>query len=261
MSNFSYLDEELCAKALKKSLARILQEISYDEFLLDVEHGDYSRFPQDYHWLFEKWIDRKRPKSLYVFITINLRDDSYLQSFIHAVHKSSGKVWIRWFVYSFEQRSIGGPEYKGYHCHMLLHRGTKTPSVVVSEFRSTFRTLVNTDNSHCLNFKWIPRDVVDKKIAYILGEKQEKKRSLVERDNEMRQYHGLLSHYCSESSPCPCRNSKNQEEIDSILTSDLPDTQNALCTAEELPSELSEKASTSSQVSAHGGVRDGIEST
>ncbi len=248
-------------KCLKKALQKILIEISYDEFMKEIEHGDYSRFPHATHYLFEKFFDRKRPKPLYVFITLNLKDDNYFNSFQSCIEKSVTKKWIEWYMYAYEQRSTEGSEFTGYHVHMLLCRGRKSPSEVKREFQLTFRQLINVGNHHCLNFKFICKDHIHQKIDYILGEKQSKKAALCDRDVEMRKLNDLEDHYCSEFSPCPCRNSKNEEEIDSQLPSDIPETLDALWSAEKLPQKLSEEASTSSFVSPSRSPRDGIEST
>ncbi len=253
----SNLDINSSSKSLQKALQKILTEVAYDEFMYEVEHGDYSRFPQDIHYLFEKWMDRKRPKPSYVFITLNLKDDLFFPSFIQRISKSVLKKWIVWYVYAFEQRSQSGPEYGGYHVHMLINRGQKSPSLVKNEFKTTFRQLIATDNPHCLNFKFIDYSVIDQKIDYILGEKQSKKLALVDRDREMRKFFLLDDHYCSESSPCPCRNSKTEEENDDFI-SDIP-VSNAISQEKDIFEET--EASTSADRNSYDGCPDGIEST
>lgn len=139
-------------------------------------------------------LDKKEEcKSTWVFITINPKDDSNVDVFISTVHKAVSKKWISEARYVFEQRSELPGVFSGFHCHILIKRGTKPPSQVRNEFNGTFRSLVGSLRH--IDFKWATDKTYVNFLKYIEGNKEDGKLSKVNVDKEWRAIKGLRDTY------------------------------------------------------------------
>jgi hypothetical protein len=145
----------------------------------------------DKHWGKKQW----------VFITVNPDPKCKLQAFVTTVLKRAlTKKWITKAYAAFEQRGETQEEAgKGFHVHILLHRGGKSRSQMMKEFKSTFKGLCALGNpkteGSILNLKAIDDRLVQSKVDYMLGRKTDVKMAKVQIDRWWRQQLGLQPVY------------------------------------------------------------------
>eukprot|EP00481_Brizalina_sp_1-RS-2013_P003553 TRINITY_DN962_c0_g1_i2.p1 TRINITY_DN962_c0_g1~~TRINITY_DN962_c0_g1_i2.p1 ORF type:complete len:138 (+),score=12.85 TRINITY_DN962_c0_g1_i2:229-642(+) len=96
----------------------------------------------------------------HIFLTINPPPAMNLQDFHNKVNKTISKNWIEGYIYVLEQRGENLEEIgKGFHTHILLKlRGHKRKSEIDREIKNTWKKILDTDNYHILNIKYIDDD-------------------------------------------------------------------------------------------------------
>lgn len=139
-------------------------------------------------------IKKEKLKSSHVFITINPSEDDLLQ-LLDRLKKCFTKSWLKAYLYSIEQRSSNSETaFYGYHVHILLPRGDKSPCEIIREIRSTFKGICGNDKS--IDFKWVCGRGTINCYNYILGVKSsEDKEQKSLRDVEFRLLKGLQPYY------------------------------------------------------------------
>lgn len=134
-----------------------------------------------------------------VFITISPRPDVDFQDFLSVVNRLFSKVWLRDYIYVFEQRgdnedNIG----KGFHLHGLLYRNGKKFSEVRREVISTIKKVVDINVFSAYEVKLVKDDDdnVKKILNYMLGEKADDyKHPKQVMDRVWREKNNILSYY------------------------------------------------------------------
>lgn len=151
----------------------------------------------------------------YIFVTINPKcptvlDTPFVRKFVKQVTKAMSKKWITEAIWAFEVRSrevdIAGTEeipihnilYGGLHVHCLLKHDKKTyPSHHKREFLNTFKGYVGHPKHVCI--KYIKEADYPRVLAYINGEKDEEKLTMVGNDREFRNDFNLEATYSKSS--------------------------------------------------------------
>lgn len=134
-----------------------------------------------------------------VFITVSPRPDVLFQDFINTVNKLFSKVWLKNYIYVFEQRgdnedNIG----KGFHIHGLLYRDGKKFSDIRREIISTIKKVVDINVYSAYEIKLVKDDDdnVKKIMNYMLGDKAEEyKHPKQAMDKVWREKNNILSYY------------------------------------------------------------------
>ena len=111
----------------------------------------------------------------HIFLTINPPPSMLLEDFHNRVLKTISKNWIEGYIYVLEQRGENLEEIgKGFHTHILLKlRGHKRKSEIDREIKNTWKKILDTDNYHILNIKYIDDDEQKRKQKYMLTLKSE----------------------------------------------------------------------------------------
>lgn len=154
--------------------------------MLGVEDYDLSpRYRSMCDTLYEKYqynsklevvTTRKQVKQYtHLFITVNPPPTLKLDIFINTINKTLSKNWIDGYVYVLEQRGENEEELgKGFHSHMLIKlTHHKKQSEINREIKNTWKKILDIDNYHILNIKFIDNDEQLRKQKYILGVKSE----------------------------------------------------------------------------------------
>lgn len=110
----------------------------------------------------------------YIWLCVNPGPTVTFNDFKLLVNKMITKVWIKSYVYVYEQRGINEMEVgKGFHLHAIIKRpDDKKPSHCVRELSNTFKKCCDTSNFHFFQTKFIDEDEYRRKLEYILGTKE-----------------------------------------------------------------------------------------
>lgn len=158
----------------RKALDRVKQQ-QYEELIRLNNLKEPNQLQKDIQAarlsLGEKVESQNRP---YIWLCVNPNSTYSFKDFQLLVSKALSKLWIKEYVYVFEQRGITEEEAgKGFHLHAIIKRpDDKKPSHCVREFANTFKKCCDTSNFHFFQVKFIDVDEKDRKMEYILGEKQ-----------------------------------------------------------------------------------------
>lgn len=152
-----------------------------------------------YHSKLEIVTTRKVVKQYtHLFITINPPPTLKLEIFINTINKTLSKNWIDGYIYVIEQRGENLEELgKGFHTHILIKLTQhKKQSEINREIKNTWKKILDIDNYHILNIKFIDDDEQKRKQGYILGEKAEEIKHLKQKmDIIYRQNNNLKKYY------------------------------------------------------------------
>lgn len=190
-----HAESELFAKA------KLCREIHYKEMVRILAHPTEENTDPLTLELLQRQIREKSNKSdacksTHVFITVNPKEDDHIE-LMRRVSKCCLKAWVKSYLYSIEQRSTDiSTNFHGFHSHILLERGDKSPAEMRKEITNTFKTIVGTNKA--IDFKWVHGAAVDNMRAYIQGTKKnpDKQSSLI-RNEEWRKLHGYKPFYSS----------------------------------------------------------------
>lgn len=159
-------------------------------------------------------IDRARDavisKSNYALITINPTADITQEVLTKCITKFvSRKLITSWF-YVYEVRK---EDFSGLHCHMIVYRNSK-PNDLKRGCQNTFKNICDVKNPSILNIKYIDEEnIINQKIPYLLGHKQDKKKPGIDATIKYRLENNLLDFYES-TPPLPCRGAEKIALID-----------------------------------------------
>jgi len=136
----------------------------------------------------------------HLFITINPPPTLKLDIFINTINKTLSKNWIDGYIYVIEQRGENEEDLgKGFHTHVLIKLLThKKQSEINREIKNTWKKILDIDNYHILNIKYIDDAEQKRKQGYILGTKKDvikhvkQKMDIIYRQkNNLRKYYFL----------------------------------------------------------------------
>lgn len=155
----------------------------------------------NYNAKLETVTERKAIKQYtHIFVTINPPPTLDLKIFINQINKTLSKNWIEGYIYVIEQRGENEVEIgKGFHTHILIKLlNHKKQSEINREIKNTWKKILDIDNYHILNIKFIDESEQKRKQGYILGEKsedikhQKQKMDIVfRRNNSIQKYYFL----------------------------------------------------------------------
>lgn len=134
----------------------------------------------------------------HLFITINPPPTLKLDIFINTINKTLSKNWIEGYIYVIEQRGENLEDLgKGFHTHILIKLiQHKKQSEINREIKNTWKKILDIDNYHILNIKFIDDAEQIRKQGYILGEKSEEIKHLKQKmDIEYRLNNNLQKYY------------------------------------------------------------------
>lgn len=135
----------------------------------------------------------------YVFITYNPPEGIDMDMFKIYMMKVTNKIWVKGYLYVFEQRGEQEGDYHGIHCHMILHvKEGKSKSHIHREIANTVKKILDVSNPHLLNIKMIGKSECDRKINYLIGFKaDEAKHAKQTNDIYFRIAYNLEKYYSS----------------------------------------------------------------
>lgn len=136
-------------------------------------------------------------KSKYMMVTVNPKPDIELDDFIKKIEKYVSRKMVKKYAYVYEVRKYEEKEYVGLHSHILLEYDG-TPSNFRRNTKNTFKKICDTNNSHILNFKFVPEEHLSDKMEYLKGKKVTKKMTSVELSKRYREENELENLYESE---------------------------------------------------------------
>lgn len=155
----------------------------------------------NYNAKLETVTERKVTKQYtHIFVTINPPPTLDLKIFINQINKTLSKNWIEGYIYVIEQRGENENELgKGFHSHILIKLlNHKKQSEINREIKNTWKKILDIDNYHILNIKFIDDLEQKRKQGYILGEKSEDIKHLKQkmdivfrRNNSIQKYYFL----------------------------------------------------------------------
>lgn len=167
-------------KAQQKAEDFLLQQ-QFKDMLLSGEYDDMPYktptairgYIERYSSLHEvdRYVAREYP---FVIVTCNSKKefDDKPDEFIKVVEKATSKKWINNAVYVYEQREKDqAKKWFGLHTHILIEREGKRECEIRREFKRSFKNVCDTNNSHCLNFRFIKVSDVSKVVEYLIGKK------------------------------------------------------------------------------------------
>lgn len=118
--------------------------------------------------------NREKKDQPYIWLCVNPSSTLKLEEFKQMVNKMVTKVWLKEYVYVYEQRGMTIDELgKGFHLHAIIRRpDDKKPSHCIRELSNTFKKACDTSNYHFFQVKFIDEAEKDRKLEYILGTKE-----------------------------------------------------------------------------------------
>lgn len=118
--------------------------------------------------------ERKEKSYDYLWLTVNPSPDCSFDTFMQIVGRMVQKKWLKSYVYVYEQRGVNQDELgKGFHIHAIIKKPEdKSPAHCIRELSSTFKKCCDVSNYHLFNTKWIDQEEYNRKLGYILGQKE-----------------------------------------------------------------------------------------
>jgi hypothetical protein len=188
-------------KAKEKGENQALVQFWKNYYLYKMNKGDLDSTIIGLQTLREEMRDHEDSKATdWTLITINPYLHIKMSELKAVIEKLISKKWITTYTYCYEQRSEDSNEYKGFHCHLLIHRKDKTQCHLIREIRNTVKNICDTSNTHILNFRNLKTDDdVRKAYNYITGEKADGNKHIKQMiDKEFRVFHYLKPFYQSD---------------------------------------------------------------
>lgn len=134
----------------------------------------------------------------HIFLTINPPPLISFGSFKLIMEKLMKKKWIESSLYVYEQRSETLEDLgKGFHFHALIVKPVNKPTFQIQrEMKNSCKNIVDVENHHFFNLKFIPYDEALRKKIYILGDKKDtNKHKKQEMDKHFRNRENILPFY------------------------------------------------------------------
>ncbi len=117
-------------------------------------------------------------KSTHILLTINVKEGVTLETLITKINKMGKKKWLTDYLLAIEQRGETLADLgKGLHFHAIIPR-TIEPARTRKELASTFNSVCDTSNVHCMNIRWLTEKQLPKVILYLQGQKKDSSKSL-----------------------------------------------------------------------------------
>ena len=145
----------------------------------------------------------KNKKYSHLFLTINPPPQMLLMDFHKTIEKTLSttkglKLWIEGYLYVLEQRGENETEIgKGFHTHILIKiKDHKKKSEIDRELKNQWKNILDVDNYHIFNIKYIDNDEQKRKQKYILSEKSDTNKHLKQKyDIIWRENNSLKKYY------------------------------------------------------------------
>lgn len=139
----------------------------------------------------------------HLFLTINPPPSMILEDFHkkikNTLQTTKGlKLWIEGYLYVLEQRGENKEEIgKGFHTHILIKlKDHKKKSEIDRELKNQWKGILDTENYHIFNIKYIDYDEQLRKQKYILTLKSDESKHLKQQhDIIWRQSNSLNNYY------------------------------------------------------------------
>lgn len=133
----------------------------------------------------------------HLFLTINPPPNLDLKDFIDKIYKTLSKNWIEGYLFVIEQRGENIEEIgKGFHTHILIKLlNNKKQSEINREIKNTWKKILDVDNYHILNLKYIDDAEQKRKQNYILGLKTEEHKHLKQKHDIIYRNNNNLKNY------------------------------------------------------------------
>ena len=145
----------------------------------------------------QSMVSKITTKSKYMMVTVNPKPGIELPEFKKKIEKFVGRSMVQKYAYVYEVRNYEEKEFSGLHSHILLEYDG-TPSNFKRNTKNTFKKICDVNNSHILNFKFVPIEHLPDKMNYLKGIKQKKKLPSVEITKKFREKNELKTIYQSE---------------------------------------------------------------
>lgn len=198
---------------LKKERLRTVEKNAQNKFIEQVllkyyteNFADTGKMPTDVDDINEITVAADNVAARYnrkprnCLLTINPKPGVSLAELKGLMLRLTTKPYIASYLYVYEVRK---PDFSGLHVHMLCTY-TGRPNNFQRGVKSLCRKICDVDNLSILNFKFIPDDICQEKIDYLLGKKQKKKQKGVTATIAFREEKDLQPYYESDPPP-PCR--------------------------------------------------------
>lgn len=110
----------------------------------------------------------------YIWLCVNPSQTLTLCEFKKMIDKMVTKKWLTSYVYVLEQRGMTEEELgKGFHLHAIIKKpDDKKPSHCIRELSNTFKKACDVSNFHFFQTKFIDEAEKERKLEYILGQKE-----------------------------------------------------------------------------------------
>lgn len=133
---------------------------------------------------------QKHDLAYYVWITVNPKKGVTLDELQKKVQKMYSKKWIQSYMYVYE---IG--EKGNHHSHGLIKTAQRRDKVK-AQLANSVKDITTVTNEHCFCIRFLTDlAVVQDKIWYMTGEKQDKKLHAVEETKKWRTENGIADTY------------------------------------------------------------------
>lgn len=132
----------------------------------------------NYNDMIDKQLSLSSTKSDTVFITVNVRPEITFQELEKLINKLMKKKSLVSIYGCYEIRSKVNDIYTGLHTHMIV-KYTGRPGNFERCLKTIFKNVCDVNNNHCLNIKYIESEIIESKIKYIQGDKQDSKKESI----------------------------------------------------------------------------------
>lgn len=144
-------------------------------------------------------MDALATKPPFMLVTVNPRNNVSLKDFKKKIEKIVKKKSVLTYAYVYEVRRKD----EGLHSHILLEYDDK-PYNFKRGIKNTVKNICDSDNPHCLNFKFVEEQHLNSKLQYLLGNKKDSKMKGVS-DSEVFRTENKLDAIYESCPPLPCR--------------------------------------------------------
>lgn len=200
-SNTRLKDQQLIVQAQNEAKKELVKRACLREYFQNfVEKGEFPMLIEnEVKEIMDNQAKKLQTKSPYCLLTINPRPEVTFAALKKQVDKFLKKKTVpEWFqVYEVRKQE------EGLHCHVLC-RYTPPPYQFKRSAKNTFKGICDAENSAVLNFKFVEEALLNDKIAYMLGNKQEKKQKGVKDTLAYREKYNIPQ-FAESSPPLTCR--------------------------------------------------------
>lgn len=111
--------------------------------------------------------------STHILLTVNVKPEVTLEMMVKKINKMTKKKWINDYIIAIEQRAeLSADLGTGLHFHAIIPRSIE-PARARKELKSTFNSVCDTSNVHCMNMRWLKEKELPKVIKYLQGQKKD----------------------------------------------------------------------------------------